>query len=62
VAAPPAEKAPACAVNVTEDKPLEIVRAELGTVRDPLLLDTAIETELPAGTGFVRLTVQDADD
>jgi hypothetical protein len=52
------ENVPACARNEPEDRPLDTVIGALGTVSAALLLDTKIDAVLPAGTGFVRLTVQ----
>lgn len=53
-----AVKGPAMAVKPTEEEPADAVRSVRGTVRLELLLDIAIDAVDPAGTAFVRLTVQ----
>jgi hypothetical protein len=55
------EKAPACAVNSTEDEPPGTVSPVWETVRIGLLLDTETKAVEPGGTGCVRFTVQYVD-
>jgi hypothetical protein len=52
------EKVPAVAVKATEEAPLGAVTVAADIFRRGLLLDTAIASEEPTGTAFVRLMVQ----
>jgi hypothetical protein len=53
-----AVKAPAVAVKAMEEEPAGAVRTDWKTVTLGLPLDIAIEALEPAGTAFVRVTVQ----